>query len=126
MSLWLNAEDLTKLDSNSLLLPFHLTTALIMAQGTVKLSKNKSTSGGRAKAQPKRGTRVIAPKKAHAIGDASRIKKYSQSQNGKMESKLASLAGNAGAKLKILKQESTIGDKERAAELAKNEKKRRK
>ena len=96
-----------------------------MAQGTNKLSR-PSSAGGRAKVQPKRGSRLIAPKKAQAIGDATRIKKYSQSQNGKMESKLASLAGNAGAKLKILKQESAVGDKERAAELAKVEKKRKK
>lgn len=96
-----------------------------MAQGNAKLSKPKGT-GGRQKAAPKRGTRIIPPKKAQAVGDASRIKKYSQSQNGKMESKLASLAGNSGAKLKILKQESTQGDKERAVELAKVEKKRKK
>lgn len=96
-----------------------------MAQGSTKLSKSSST-GGRAKALPKRGSRVIPPKRAQAIGDASRIKKYSQSQNGKMESKLASLAGNAGAKLKILKQESAVGDKDRAVELAKVEKKRKK
>lgn len=96
-----------------------------MAQGNGKVSRPAS-AGGRSKALPKRGSRVIAPKKAHAIGDAARIKKYSQSQNGKMESKLASLAGNAGAKLKILKQESAVGDKERASELAKVEKKRKK
>lgn len=96
-----------------------------MAQGSTKLSKASGT-GGRVKAIPKRGSRVIPPKKAQAIGDKTRIKKYSQSQNGKMESKLASLAGNAGAKLKILKQESAVGDKERAAELAKVEKKRKK
>lgn len=96
-----------------------------MAQGTAKLGR-PSGSGGRAKVLPKRGTRAIPPRKAQAIGDASRIKKHSQSQNGKMESKLASLAGNAGAKLKILKQESATGDKERAAELAKTEKKRKK
>lgn len=96
-----------------------------MAQGSGKLSKTTS-AGGRSKTLPKRGSRVIPPKKAQAIGDASRIKKYSQSQNGKMESKLASLAGNAGAKLKILKQESATGDKERAIELAKVEKKRKK
>lgn len=96
-----------------------------MVQGGGKLSKSAG-AGGRAKALPKRGSRVIPPKKAIAIGDASRIKKYSQSQNGKMEHKLASLAGNAGAKLKILKQESAIGDKERASELAKVEKKRKK
>lgn len=98
-----------------------------MAQGNIKLAK-PSGSGGRAnaKAKPPRGTRVIAPRRALPIKTAQRIEKHSQSQNGKMESKLAALAGNAGAKLKILKQESAKGAQERASELAKVEKKRKK
>lgn len=96
-----------------------------MAQGNNKLSKARA-SGGRAKPVPKRGTRLVAPRRAQAIGDVSRVKKYSQSSNGKMETKLASLAGSAGAKLKILRQETTQGDKERAADRVKMDKKRAK
>lgn len=96
-----------------------------MVQGSGKL-KSSASSGGRAKAPVKRGTRVIPPKKQGAVQTKTRVAKYSQSQNGKMEHKLASLAGNAGAKLKILKQEAVKGDKDRAAELAKPEVKRKK
>ena len=97
-----------------------------MAQGAIKMKKSagggSSSSGGPA--LPKRGARVAAPKKARAVQDAMRVKKHSQSSNPQVERRLASMAGSAGAKLRILEKEARTGKKEREEEMARNAKKK--
>lgn len=98
-----------------------------MAQGAIKMKKGAgggNSGGPSAASQPKRGSRVAAPKRARAVQDAQRVKKHSQSSNPTVERRLAGLAGSAGAKLRILEKEARTGQQERDAERARNAKKK--
>ncbi|BFZ55418.1 hypothetical protein PYCC9005_002459 [Savitreella phatthalungensis] len=96
-----------------------------MAQGGVRLKKSTTAAASKtAVSQVKRGSRVAAPKKARAVQDATRVKKHSKSSNTAIERRLAAMAGNAGAKLRILAKEETDGKIERDSEIKKNDKKK--
>ncbi|KAG8845609.1 hypothetical protein FRB96_002326 [Tulasnella sp. 330] len=72
-----------------------------MAQGTSKLASGKAASYRRSNKDPKKGARVIPPKKAAAIKSFKLHKQLSAKINNSVEQQMVSAA--SGGKLTIMK-----------------------